>query len=448
VITASVAIPLSAAPNASDSVSVQVQAAGAPSIADSASLTTFAVAEGVGLTPASQARSGAGGAEVRYQFTVTNRTGGSRAFSLALSGNQWSAQIRDALDLTITATPVLAPDASAEISVVVTLPANVLIGKRDQATLTVSASDNAAINAQATLTTTAAIGWERQPDLPAAVGEATLISDGAKLHLLGGVGDFFTASALHRIYDPGSGVWSNGPAMLSPLYSADGCAIGGKLSLPGGRSSVSTYAGTFYVFNVAGGNWTTLPAVTTVSAGKQPIRYKAVCDPSFGAQGAVYLIGGGDRANNLVGLSGVYRFDIAANAWTALAPLSTPRMSPFGGLINGKIYIAGGQSDLAYATALNSVEVYDPAANTWSAQPAMPVATTAGGSAVAGGELYVFGGRQLVDGVHFTTADGYRFDPAAGAWTAIPPLNLDRIMIAATVQGNQIFAAGGNVTGD
>ncbi|HYF63064.1 MAG TPA: hypothetical protein VD886_09655, partial [Herpetosiphonaceae bacterium] len=441
-------IPSGAATGSGDAATIRVQAAVAPAIGDSATLTTVAVGAGVGLSPASQSRSGAGGAEVRYQFTVTNRTGSSRAFNLALAGNQWPGQLRDDLDQPISATPVLAPDASAAIGVVVTLPADVLVGKRDRATLTASASDNPAIAAQSAITTTAAIGWERRDDLPAAVGEATLISDGSRLHLLGGVGEFFAASSAHRVYDPTTAAWGAGPALPAPLYSADGCAIGGKLYLPGGRSSVSAYAGTFHVFDVAANSWGTLPSVTTVSAGKQPIRYKAVCDPGFGAQGAVYLIGGADRAADLAALNTAYRFDIGANGWQTLPPLSTRRANPFGGLIDGAIFIAGGQSTVAYASALGSAEAYDPAADAWSARPAMPVATTAGGSAVVAGELYAFGGRKAAEDTTVATADAYRFNPAAGTWTAIPALTTERLLIGAAAQAGIIYAAGGNVTGD
>ncbi len=449
VITASVAIPSGATPGSSAVATVQALASGTPSVSATATLTTYAVGETVLLSPASQSKSGPGGAEVSYLFSVTNRTGSTRTFDLAVGGNQWPSEVRDTFGAPISSISALAPDASAEVVVVVTLPANSLIGKRDQASLSVTASASPAIAAQASLTTTVAVGWQQAADLTTAVGEATLISDGGKLHLLGGVGEFFTPSAAHRIYDPATGIWSSGVALPGPLYSADGCAIGSKLYIPGGRSSTLVYAGTFRVFDVGTSTWGTLPAVTTASGAKQPIRYKAICDAGYGAQGAVYLIGGADRSAGLAALSGVYRFDIAAGAWTALAGLSIPRTNPFAGLIAGSIYVAGGQSDVPYTTALASAEVYDVAGNAWSSQPSMPVATTAGGSAVADGALYAFGGRALVGpGVTDTTAAAYRFDPAAGAWAALPELNVARTHIAGAAQGGIIYAVGGNVTGD
>jgi uncharacterized repeat protein (TIGR01451 family) len=449
IITASVAIPSSATPNSSATATVRVQAAGTPSISDTATLTTYAVGESVLLSPASQRKSGPGGSEVSYLFTLTNRTGSARSFNLAVSGNQWPSEVRDTLGAPISSTSALAPDASAEVVVAVTLPANSLIGKRDLASLNVVASDSPPISAQASLTTTAAVGWQQGDDLLSAVGEATLISAGGKLHLLGGVGSTFTPSAAHRIYDPATGIWSNGVALPGPLYSADGCAIGGKLYIPGGRSSTLVYDGALRVFDLGSATWSALPSVTTASGTKQPIRYKAICDPAFGTQGAVYLIGGADRNASLAALSGVYRFDIAAGSWQARASLGSARTNPFAGLIAGSIYVAGGQSDAPYSTALASAEVYNPGSNSWGSQPSMPVATTAGGAAVASGELYAFGGRKLIGpGVTETTGDAYRFDPVAGTWAGLPPLNVARLLIAGAAQDGVIYAIGGNVTGD
>ena len=71
----------------------------------------------------------------------------------------------------------------------------------------------------------------------------------------------------------------------------------------------------------------------------------------------------------------VERYDLAANAWEAVAPMVEARNSHAVAELDGKLYAVGGFNN----GALSSVERYDPAANTWEA--AAPLVTARGSPA-------------------------------------------------------------------
>merc|ERR1711965_706562 len=80
--------------------------------------------------------------------------------------------------------------------------------------------------------------------------------------------------------------------------------------------------------------------------------------------GKLYAVGGYNDDDGR--LSSVERYDPAANAWEAVAPMATARAFPFApgvAVLDGKLYAVGGSG----GGALSSVERYDPALNAWEA---------------------------------------------------------------------------------
>ena len=64
----------------------------------------------------------------------------------------------------------------------------------------------------------------------------------------------------------------------------------------------------------------------------------------------------------------LYQYDSMANAWEALASMSTSRSRPAAAAIDGKLYVMGGYDG---QNRLSSVERYDPAKNEWVASASM-----------------------------------------------------------------------------
>jgi len=80
----------------------------------------------------------------------------------------------------------------------------------------------------------------------------------------------------------------------------------------------------------------------------------------------LYIVGG--RGASSDALATLYQYDSMANAWEALASMSTARMSLAVAAIDGKLYVMGGSGPNGY---LSSVERYDPATNEWAAMTSM-----------------------------------------------------------------------------
>ena len=88
--------------------------------------------------------------------------------------------------------------------------------------------------------------------------------------------------------------------------------------------------------------------------------------------GKLYAVGGGNDGL----LSSVERYDPAANAWEAVAPMATARYALGVAVLDGKLYAAGGQKedDEDGDVPVNTVERFDPVTNGWEAVAPMVTA--------------------------------------------------------------------------
>jgi DNA-binding CsgD family transcriptional regulator len=156
---------------------------------------------------------------------------------------------------------------------------------------------------------------------------------------------------------------------------------------------------------------------------------------ALAAAGArIYAIGG-ETVDGVTGAVTVY--DPATNGWLPAASKPTPVSNAGAGILNGLIYVAGGS--LANGGVTNALEIYDPAADKWTAGPVLPRPLTAYALTVWNGKLYLFGGW---DGNAFR-AETLIFDPAALAWTEGPPMPGARAFAGATPVKNIVYVVGG-----
>ncbi len=156
----------------------------------------------------------------------------------------------------------------------------------------------------------------------------------------------------------------------------------------------------------------------------------------------IYLLGGGA---GLGPIASVYRYNVAANAWTEEAPMQFSRVQHGAALgRNGKIYVAGG-----YGTASGgpdstggTAECYDPKTKEWTQIASMnshphQVGAVASDSC---GFIYVIGGWNpgYTDAVE-------RYDPSNNIWEPFPSLSQARNNFAA-ISGNsgKLYVFGGD----
>ena len=141
-------------------------------------------------------------------------------------------------------------------------------------------------------------------------------------------------------------------------------------------------------------------------------------------------------------------WDLAGDAaWTALPPLSDPRNHGGGAASGGLFYaIAGRHQWNEISGDVFDVDAFDPVAGTWTSRAAIPTARSeiaAATWAMPDGRILVVGGS--VAGV-LPSSDVFIYDPAADAWSTLPPLPARRKGAVAARIGPRIVVTTGSPT--
>jgi N-acetylneuraminic acid mutarotase len=202
------------------------------------------------------------------------------------------------------------------------------------------------------------------------------------------------------------GTWTTNAATLTPRSSFAAASVSGKLYAIGGLvaagSSTPAPANAVEAYDPAGNAWTAVAPMASPRAALAAVN----------AGGFLYAIGGDDGS---AALSSVERYDPAANTWAAVAPMPTPRMRLAAGAVDGIVYAVGGE---AGGTTLGTLEAYDPSTNTWSTKASMPTPRRGLGVAVVAGTLYAVGGSDAA-GNPLATLEAY--NPGTNTWTTKTP---------------------------
>jgi N-acetylneuraminic acid mutarotase len=156
-----------------------------------------------------------------------------------------------------------------------------------------------------------------------------------------------------------------------------------------------------------------------------------------GADGRVriYAIGGRDGSRSSNGLSTVDAYDPATDAWSARAPMPTPRHALAATLgPDGRIYAVGGTNERVFST--DALEIYDPVRDAWTRGSPMPygqecaAATFTPGPA---GEVLVLGGW---DPRHQPLPSAVAYNPRTDTWRRLPAMPTARAAAGAvTIAG-------------
>ncbi len=167
----------------------------------------------------------------------------------------------------------------------------------------------------------------------------------------------------------------------------------------------------------------------------QPLEYPGVCTDGVNC----YIAGGASSTG--VSLTTFYRYNVASNTYTTLAPFTTGVWNPSLVFLNGKIYKFCGTA--AASTAV--MEVYDVATNTWSPGTPYPVALSFVSAIASGGKIYACGGVNTA-GLAASSAT-YEFDPGTNAWTLKAPMAAQHWGHAGSFYNNGFAVAGGYING-
>jgi hypothetical protein len=224
------------------------------------------------------------------------------------------------------------------------------------------------------------------------------------------------------------------PDLPAPISTCTCLSLG---QLPGGRLVVAggTDGGmaTAAAFEWAPGRaaWTPLPPMGTA---------RACAAAAVLSDGRLLVAGGYDGDEH--DLTSVEVLAADGSGWVALPLMATARYGAVAGrLPGGQVIVAGGMNgdgdDDGNDESLASAELWDPATGAWAALPPMAHARNcAVGCMLPSGRFAVLGGG--FGGAH--RADAEAFDPVSRAWQPLPP------MPHHLVGGAAVAVAGGLLT--
>jgi uncharacterized protein (TIGR03437 family) len=242
--------------------------------------------------------------------------------------------------------------------------------------------------------------------------------------------------------------WENGALLPTSVQRLQVASDGQNLYAMGGRASTTTSTATITtVYKLD----TTAQAPAWTNAGVAPMPAGLNGGEAVFLKGKIYVPGGVSVAAQISSQN--YAYDIASNTWTTAASV------PSGAFLyatasddaRGVFYLTGGNNGQVISTSFRS---YDPAANAWTDLP--PMSTARGSHAVdlIDNKLFIAGG----SGPNGNLLSGEVYDFTEKKWTGIAPLNRPRTnavhFVVKDSSGNPFWyvvgglnTAGGSISG-
>jgi N-acetylneuraminic acid mutarotase len=253
--------------------------------------------------------------------------------------------------------------------------------------------------------------------LPAPVEETAAASDASNLYVMGG---FNAAGAsLDSVFVFDGTAWRSGPRLPLAVDHSSAASLNGQVYVAGGHSFGRDSA---RLFRLDGDHWTELAAMHFVRGGHALVA----------VQGKLYAIGGNSSRGNVAAAE---VFDPAANAWTVLSSLPSPRNHVSGFVLGTKACVAGGRSPNT-----GRIDCIDALDGSWSRLPDVPRATSGGGAtSFVGGAVVMMGGEDAGESVMVDMLSFY----SDGAWSAVDAMQSPRHGIQLALFQGRAWACGG-----
>ena len=227
--------------------------------------------------------------------------------------------------------------------------------------------------------------WDSGPDLPTEVHHANAAVVDGTIYVAGSLAPNFDPIDQVWSWTPGDEAWSTDHApMPAPARGAAAVgAVDGRIVVAGGSAAAGSSAAVS-IYDPAGDAWDESPDPLPI-----PL------DHATGqvVEGNLHVIGG--RSNGIVAVSAeVFRY--GDGSWTPRAPMPTARGGIASGVVNGRIVVVGGEGNRdAESGVFPQTELYDPAADAWTSLEDMRTPRHGMGAAGVDGALYVPGGANV-----------------------------------------------------
>jgi N-acetylneuraminic acid mutarotase len=153
--------------------------------------------------------------------------------------------------------------------------------------------------------------------------------------------------------------------------------------------------------------------------------------------GKIYAIGGSQMRGLQVWQSDATEvYDPAANAWSRLAPMPTPRETRSAAVFDGCILVLGGRRPPSVSAGIRTVEGFVPGTGQWLKLPDLSERVGGNSAAALGDSVYLFGGYDPIDEV-------LAYDLATHASTVSKRGFIPASQSAAVTLGDSIYVIGG-----
>jgi N-acetylneuraminic acid mutarotase len=247
--------------------------------------------------------------------------------------------------------------------------------------------------------------WTAIADYPTPVQDNLAAADGGKVYSAFGFTGTADTSALYS-YDPDTGSWTALASAADTREKPAGGFVGGKFYVSGGWGADGNPDAKTEIYDPGTNTWST--------GTPNPKPYAGSGSVVLGSK--VYAVGG--CSAQACGTSDVMVLDTADGTWSQAAsyPEATAWVSC--GALGGKVYCAGGTTD---SGSIQHSYVYDPGTDSWTQVADLPADLWGSSYAAEGGKLLVSGG--VTANNTTLTNQGYAYDPAANAWSALPNAN-------------------------
>lgn len=290
--------------------------------------------------------------------------------------------------------------------------------------------------------------WLPVASMPTARRALAAVTLNGKIYAVGGdLGSSATVIGTLEIYDPVANTWTTGAPMPTARSYLAAAVANGKIYAVGGLSASNTSLSTVEVYDPATNAWSTLTSMPTAR----------LALAAAGVNGRIYAFGGiANWPTNLAPTTILEVYNPTTNSWTSSTtpvckgcvpgPAPMPGVAGSGisylaaAVANGKIYAVGGDDG---GTATNPLQVYDPAANAWSSLTSMPTPRRELAASVANGKIYAIGGNAGSGPTLTCLSTVEAYDPGANTWTEAAGLSSPTSDLAASDANGAVYTLGG-----
>lgn len=285
-----------------------------------------------------------------------------------------------------------------------------------------------------TLTPTSGEPTERHENAYASVGD--------RFYLIGGRGERPV-----EIYDPETNAWETGATPPLSMHHFQAVAYDDKIYVLGaftGGFPDETPIPNVYIYDPEEDHWSEGPEI--------PEERRRGAAGAVVHEGRIYLVGGIQNGH----LDGQVRwldaFDPETGEWEQLPDAPRRRDHFQAAAVGGKLYAVGGRRSSqatgeTFELTIPEVDVYDFETGTWTPlPPSADLPTERAGSITVsvGGKMIVMGGES---GSQQPAHDEVElFDPEAGEWQPLAPMNEGRHGTQAVLYEGRIYVAAGSRT--